>query len=64
MFVFETRKELDAFVKSISESDPDGVDIIFYQMANGQWHLEIDPLHLCSGEDCRIATNKEVNEEK
>ena len=25
-----------------------------------------DPLHayLCSGEDCRIATNKEVNEEK
>ena len=53
--VFETRKELDAFVKSISESDPDGFDIVFYQMANGQWHLEMFKVcELESRASCRI----------
>ncbi len=47
--VLETRKDLDAFVKRSFESDADGVDILFYQMANGKWHLEM--FTVCGLED-------------
>lgn len=51
--VFETRKDVDDFVKSSSTNDADGCDILFYQMANGKWHLEmfkiseLEDIHVC-----------------